>query len=109
MSLPSIPSFETIKKWVDYWRKFKGKRVRVYLRSGIKIDYCLANPLKPLTGDTAFQTVLADNFTGTITEIVESPFGIMLKDISSATNADIEKTFIPMSEITKMDILKTSK
>jgi hypothetical protein len=109
MSIPAIPSFETIKKWVGYWRKFKGKRVRVYLRSGVKFDYSLPNPLKPLTGDTAFQTVFAENFTGTISEIVESPFGIMLKDILFTTDANIEKMFIPMSEITKMDILKTSK
>ncbi len=108
MDIP-IP-IETMKKWFDYWRKFKGKRVQIYLRSGINIDYQLANPLKPLNlgGDTTINMNFSDNLIGTVTDIVESPFGILLKDVCIASEKTelIEKTFIPMSEITRIHIFK---
>lgn len=44
-----------------------------------------------------------NNIVGTISEVIESPFGIMLKDI---TSEDTEMIFVPMSEIAKMDFLK---
>jgi hypothetical protein len=47
---------------------------------------------------------LLDCVVGTISEVIESPFGIMLNDISSREK--IEMIFVPMSEITRMDFLK---
>ena len=109
--VPSVPSIETLKKWIDYWRKFKGKRVQVYLTRGTNVNYQLANPLKPfnLGGETTLKTDFLENLIGTIVDVVESPFGILLKDISLAGSENteiIEGAFIPMSEITKMYIFK---
>lgn len=49
-----------------------------------------------------------ENVIGTISEVIESPFGIMVKDISlpESEAKNVEMTFIPMSEIAKMDFLK---
>ena len=108
-SLP-IPSIETMKKWFDYWRKFKARRVKIYLRSGINVNYQLSNLLRPLNlgGETTLKMDFSDSLLGTVSDIVESPFGILLKDISVAgENTElIEHMFIPMSEITKMYIFK---
>ena len=105
-----IPSIKTMKKWIDYWRKFKGKRVQIYLRSGINVNHQLSNPLKPfnLGGETTLKMNFLENLIGTIVEIVESPFGILLRDISLAGEKTdiIENVFIPMSEITKMYVFK---
>ena len=94
-----MSSLEIIKKWFDYWRKFKGKRVKIWLRREIKFTKAMI-----FTGDSV-ELNLPENVVGTISEIIESPFGIMLKDISlpesEAKNAQM--TFIPMSEISKMD------
>ena len=97
-----MSSLETIKKWFDYWRKFKGKRVKIWLRREIKFTKALI-----FTGDS-IELNLPENVVGTISEVIESPFGIMLKDISSteAETEKIEMTFIPMFEIAKMDFLK---
>lgn len=50
----------------------------------------------------------SDNLIGTISEVVENPFGIMLTEIcqTGENTANVEKMFIPMSEIIKMDIFK---
>jgi len=102
MSLPSLSSLETIKKWFDYWRKFKGKRVRIWLRREIKFTKSLIMP-----GDS-IEVNFPENVVGTISEVIESPFGIMLKDISlpESEAKNVEMTFVPMSEIAKMDFLK---
>jgi hypothetical protein len=105
-----LPSIETMKKWIGYWRKFKGKRVQIYLRSGFDVNYQLANPLKPLNlgGETTFKMNFSENLIGTVKEVIESPFGILLADVSVAGEKTelIENTFIPMSEITKLHIFK---
>ena len=110
MSSSLIPSIETMKKWIAYWRKFKGKRVQIYLRSGINVNHQLANPLKPfnLGGETTLKMNFSENLIGTIVDIVESPFGILLENICMAgENTElVEQTFIPMTEITKMHIFK---
>lgn len=97
-----MSSLEIIKKWFDYWRKFKGKRVKIWLRREIKFTKAMI-----FTGDS-IELNLPENVVGTISEVIESPFGIMLKDISltEAEAEKIEMTFIPMSEIAKMDFLK---
>jgi len=101
MSLPPLSSLETIKKWFDYWRKFKGKHVRIWLKREIKFTKAL------IFGDSV-ELNLPENVVGTISEIIESPFGIMLKEISlpESEAKTVEMTFIPMSEIAKMDFLK---
>lgn len=102
MSFPSLSSLEIIKKWLDYWRKFKGKRVRIWLRRGTTLTKAML-----MAGDS-IKIDFLDNIVGTISEVIESPFGIMLKDTSS-TMPDIENTemiFVPMSEISRMDFLK---
>lgn len=97
MSFPSLSSLEIIKKWFDYWRKFKGRRVRIWLRRGMKLTKTILRPGNSIEVD------FLDNIVGTISEVIESPFGIMLKDI---TSEDTEMIFVPMSEIAKMDFLK---
>ena len=97
MSIPPISSIEIIKKWFDYWRKFKGKRVRIWLRRVAKFTKAMV-----WTGDS-LEIGFVDSIVGTISEVIESPFGIMLKDTSSE---DTEIMFIPMSEISRMDFLK---
>ena len=102
MSFPSLSSFETIKKWFDYWRKFKGKRVRIWLRKGMKFTKAMM-----FSGDSIEMDFLK-KVEGTISEVIESPFGIMLKDISSTEPEaeNIEMIFFPMSEIARLDFLK---
>ena len=55
-----------------------------------------------MTGDSV-ELDFSDNVVGTISEVIESPFGIMLKDTSSE---DTKMMFLPMSEIARMDFLK---
>ena len=98
MSFDPLSSIETVKKWFDYWRKFKGKRVKIWLKKGLKFTKAMT-----FSGDS-IEIDFPENVVGTISEVIESPFGIMLKDISSTEN--IEMTFIPMLEIAKMDFLK---
>jgi len=100
MSSP-LPSFETIKKWFDYWRKFKGKHVRIWLKREIKFT-------KAMVFGDSLELNFPENIVGIISEIIESPFGIMLKDISlpESEATKVQMTFIPMSEIAKMDFLK---
>ena len=107
-NLTPFPSLSTVKRWIEYWLKFKGKRVRVYLRSGINLSHELANPLKSLNlgSNTIFKMDLPENLTGTIIEVVENPFGILLKDVSIPEDKEVEGAFIPMSEISKMYVLK---
>ena len=95
MSLDPLASIETIKKWIDYWRKFKKKRVRIWFKRGIKFTKAM------MFGDS-LELSFPEQVVGTISEIIESPFGIMLKEIDAEK---IEMIFIPMSEIAKMDFL----
>lgn len=57
---------------------------------------------------TTVELSLLENLIGTVADIVESPFGILLKNVCIAgENTEIiENTFIPMSEINKMHIFK---
>ena len=98
MSLPPLSSLEIVKKWFDYWRKFKGKKVRIWLRRGMKFTKGL------IMSSDSIEVDLLESVIGTISEIIESPFGIMLKDIASTEK--IEMIFVPMSEISKIDFLK---
>ena len=110
--LPAMPSIETITKWVKYWRKFKGKRVRIFLRDGLKVTYNMPNNMfeeiiKPLKfGDYSIELNLVDSLTGTIDDVIENPLGILLKDLIGTNTKNVDMTFIPLSEITKMDFLK---
>jgi hypothetical protein len=110
LTFPFAPSIETLKKWFDYWRKFKGKRVQIYLKSGIDANLQLLNPLKPLNigGDISVKTAFLENLIGTIDDVVENPFGILLKDVSLVTEEteNVGGAFIPMSEITKIYFFK---
>lgn len=107
MSIPPISYIESIKRWVDYWIKFKGKRVRIWVRKGMKFSKELPDPFK-FSGGGSIEIDLSENLEGTISEVIESPFGIMLKDISSTgtDTKNIKMIFIPMSEIARMDFLK---
>ena len=60
-----------------------------------------------LSGDS-IAVDISEIVTGTISEVIESPFGIMLKDICSTETdiKNIEMIFIPMSEMTRIDFLK---
>lgn len=71
------------------------------------MNYKSPNPWN-IAGDTSFEMSLAENLIGTVSDIIESPFGIMLKDISSEKPElkDVENVFVPMSEITQMHIFK---
>jgi len=96
MSFSPLPSIETIKRWVDYWRKFKGKRVRIWLKTQMKLT-------KDLFLSTSIEMGFSESVAGIISDVIESPFGIKLEGISST---EIETIFIPMSEIARMDFLK---
>lgn len=112
MSDLPIYAFETVKRWIAYWLNFKGKRVQIYLKHGINLSHQSGNPLGILglnvDDKTTIEMNLLDNLIGTVADVVESPFGILLKDICIAGEKTeiIDRTFIPMSEITKMHIFK---
>lgn len=67
----------------------------------------LPDPFK-LSGGGSMEMDLLENLVGTVSEVIENPFGIMLKDVSSTeTNTEnVKMIFIPMSEIARMDFLK---
>jgi hypothetical protein len=95
-----LPSLETITRWVNYWRKFKGKRVKIFLKSGFTnktISTC-SNP-DNTTNASILEELCCDTVTGTISDVVESPFGIWLKDAIVPEGLDFDSAFIPMSEI----------
>jgi hypothetical protein len=112
MSDLPIYAFETVKRWVAYWLNFKGKRVQIYLKHGINLSHQSGNPLRMLgynvDDKTMVEMSLLDNMIGTVADVVESPFGILLKDVCIAGEKTefVDRTFIPMSEITKMHIFK---
>lgn len=63
--------------------------------------------MKPLKfGDYSIGLNLVDSLTGTIDDIIENPLGLLLKDLTGINTENIDKAFIPLSEITKMDFLK---
>ncbi|MGD0496504.1 MAG: hypothetical protein ABSB28_10805 [Candidatus Bathyarchaeia archaeon] len=102
-SIPSIiPSIETLKKWIDYWRRFKGKRVKIFLKSGMNVSTDVHN----FSLDTSIKTNFLDTVIGTIEDVVESPFGIWLKDVSIPEEKEVEGAFIPMSEIARIYSLR---
>lgn len=105
---------ESIKKWVTYWRKFKRKRVRIWLSKGEihftkKLPRILFNVISDEGGTVKMS--FPSKVEGTISDIVERPFGIILKDISSTESEteNVEMMFIPMSEISRIDFLKKEK
>jgi hypothetical protein len=107
-SIPSfIPSIETLKKWIGYWRKFKGKRVKIFLKTGTNVSADIPN----FGVGTSIQQNWSDTLIGTIQDVVESPFGIWLKDVSISQGGkedekEIEGAFIPMSEIMRIYSLR---
>jgi hypothetical protein len=112
MSDLPVYAFKTVKRWITYWLNFKGKRVQIYLRHGINLSHQSGNPLRILgfniDDKTTVEMNILDNLIGTVADIVESPFGILLKNVCIAGEKTtiIDMTFIPMSEITKMNIFK---
>jgi len=66
----------------DFWKKFKGKRVRVYLRN--------------------------ESFTGILNAVVENPTGILLTGVSVSGEKDVEVVFVPLSAVTKIYVFKKS-
>jgi hypothetical protein len=109
MSYSLLPSVETIKRWMDYWRKFKGKRVRVFLKSGFttKASSQIVDSDNS-TMSSALEELCYDTLTGTISDIVESPFGIWLTDVIVPEGNDFDGVFIPMPEILRMYSYKKS-
>ena len=79
MSIP-VPSLADIKKWIGFWKKYKGKRVRVYLKD--------------------------ENFTGILNAMVENPTGIFLINVSIPSEKDVEAVFVPLIAVTKIYIFK---
>jgi hypothetical protein len=129
---------ESLKNWVDYWRKFKGKKVRIWFvrkdRSSIGQYECskeeLVDTLKKVNPSQVEEfkenkLILRDLdacacVDGRISDVVDSPFGIMLAEIKfwrlskpdskyehvfTQPNKEIEQIFIPMSEIARIDFL----
>jgi hypothetical protein len=118
MSGIPIPSVETIKKWIGYWRKFRGKRVKIFLKSGTKsrMDFGYGEDSQPFILDlrnydikSTYEKQHLDVLFGTIEDVVESPFGVWLKDVSVSDETDIERVFIPMSEITRIYFFRKQK
>jgi len=68
---------------IDFWKKFKGKRVRVYLRG--------------------------ENFTGILNAVLENPSGILLTNVSIPDEKDVEVVFVPLIAVTKVYLFKKSK
>jgi len=93
------PSFETIAKWVKYWHKFKGKRVKVFLRTGLGAT---TNSQFVGRGKQQPQEQSYDTVTGTIEDVVESPLGILLSDVSMVEEEEVEAVFIPLLEILRI-------
>lgn len=146
MSIPSMSlGIESLKKWVDYWRKFKGKEVRIWFirkdRDSIaqyncKTDEQVCEELEKrgVTDISAIQPDLYEPVRlleactcveGKISDVVDSPFGIMLTRIRfwkvyepkskndydltiGERNTEIKQMFIPMSEIARIDFLTES-
>ena len=79
MTIP-IPSVADIRKWIGFWKKYKGKRVKVYLRN--------------------------ENIIGVLSAIVENPSGIFLTDVSIPSEQNVEVVFVPLIAITKIYIFK---
>jgi hypothetical protein len=105
INLP-IPSAETIKRWIDYWRRFKGKRVKIFLKSGIKANIDVGSDFGLSKSKTSLEHQFSETLIGTIEDVVENPFGIWLKDVSIPEEKEAQGAFIPMSEITRMYSLK---
>ena len=133
---------ESLKKWVDYWRKFKGKEVRIWFitssiggqyscKSDDQVDKELGRRLEHDKDMLRYQKMLFEPIRvleacscveGEISDVVDSPFGIMLININhwnvldpgrktevdltyKEPNPEIERMFIPMSEIARIDFI----
>ena len=130
---------ESLKKWVDYWRKFKGKKVRIWFvridRSPHSQDTCIVTDatmrgmrmngfgiIGVNTPDKLRMLLGVTCVDGNIADVVDSPFGIMLSDVkfwklvaskskgkrnfvATEENCEIEKVFVPMFEIARIDFL----
>jgi hypothetical protein len=145
LSIPSTSiGIESIKKWVDYWRKFKGKKVRVWFmgKAGSSISHqrscwSLEQVNKEVQRrlkhdkDVQYQKMLFGSMRvleacscveGEISDIVDSPFGLLLVNINywnilqperksefdltyREVNPEISQMFVPMSEIARIDFL----
>lgn len=136
MSVPSVSlGIETVKKWVDYWRKFKGKRVRLWFArkdsSFVGHFFCAASTgpreerrfrnliLKLGSYGPTREIGICPCVEGTILDVVDSPFGFMLGDVHlwhalewnqqnlivGKTSTEIESQFIPMSEVARIDFV----
>ena len=143
LSVPSVSvGIESLKNWVDYWRKFKGKRVRIWFirkdggaasQFSCKSEAFVADELKRRNPgvenivDISYHARVVEACTcvdGKITDVVDSPFGIMLtliifwkffgsesrkkpELVISEGGEEIVAMFIPMSEIARIDFLSS--
>ena len=131
MSLP-VPSWDNLKRWIDFWTKFKGKKVRVWF-SGEPVRFCtpegggtagiLRLPDRPVTDPMLRRLGASPTVEGTISSIVEQPLGIMLEDVIlweihlgkkggkfipktvRKVDPEIKAMFIPTAEIARIDFL----
>ena len=102
MASSLIPSVETIKRWLDYWRRFKGKRVKIFLKSGLKANLQIGNTFGITESKTTLEREFIETLSGIIEDIVENPFGIWLKDVSIPEEKEVDRAFIPMSDIVRI-------
>ena len=79
MAIP-IPSVADIRKWIGFWKKYKGKKVKVYLKN--------------------------ENFIGVLSAIVDNPSGLFLTDVSIPSEQNVEVVFVPLIAVTKIYIFK---
>lgn len=133
------------KERIKIWRKFKGRVVRVWVRKAISgIDEVFAVDVPPPKEDLTrikekFETLLSrhdlyvsgENFMvitgayaaeGKVDDIIESPLGMLLKDVVVWTSlpklknekkpvvykivTDVESMFIPLDEIIRLDFVR---
>jgi hypothetical protein len=108
-------------KHVDYWRAFKGGKVRVWFSRDVA-RFCYTRTNAPGLGEI-MEKGASPMAEGILVEVVESPFGLMLKDVAlwetdklqrqfqaQATDApkpevDIKQMFVPMTAVSRIDFL----
>jgi len=153
-NLPIAISPKEVRNWLLIWKKFKGKLVRVWMVTAGKpntfayvMPTCISSHLlrdMESKFDNSFPTKYkkyldpsnpenermsvtgAQTIEGTIDEIIEMPFGLLLKDVAiwispfkpvdkehvlrniavEKVKTDVECMFIPVEQIIRIDFLK---
>lgn len=125
MSLP-VPSWKDIKKWVAYWRKFKGKKVRIWFDE-YTAKFCVPphieqrwrnlRELNPSISKALPRKLATMSCVdGIIDDVIDSPIGILVKDVivwrkkeklgeeTVVTEiTDIKKMFVPFESVGRID------